>query len=182
MRREKLAATFAAGLLAVGIATGPASAQPLDRGSLGQGAGSTGQPAMGSSDPTFGSTGIRVADLPELPEIPQLPTMPDVENSDPVLVPVPLGSVAADLPVLPLPFVWEGTPAPERITPPRENEPVIGSIGCLPGNRGCEPQVLDKEIERCATADQYDIDQRGKTWFTDGTTGWTERCAAEYFG
>lgn len=182
MRREKIAATIAASLLALGLATVPASAQPLDSGSLGQQTGSTGQGAVGSSDPMFGSTGIRVADLPELPELPQLPTMPDFENMDPLLVPVPLGSVAADLPVLPLPFIWEGTPAPERITEPRENEPVVGSIGCLPGAPDCEPKVLDKEIERCATADEYDIDQRGKTWFTDGTTGWTERCAAEYFG
>lgn len=181
MRREKIAATCAAGLLAFGLATVPASAQPLDSGSLGQGTGSA-APAMGSSDPKVGSTDFRVADLPELPALPQLPNMPDYENMDPTFVPVPMGSVAADLPVLPLPFIWEGTPAPERITPPRENEPVIGSTGCLPGNRGCEPQVLDKEIERCATADEYDIDQRGKTWFTDGTTGWTERCAAEYFG
>lgn len=182
MNRGRIATACAASLFAVGALAAPASAQLPDTGSLGGDAGSAGNGAgMGSSDPKVGSTDFRVADLPRIPALPTMPGMGDPADAPIVFVPVPLGSVAADLPVLPLPFVWEGTPAPDRISPARPDEPVIGSIGCSPGAPGCDPRVLDKTIDHCATAVDG-IYERGMTWFTDGTTGFTERCAAEFFG
>lgn len=197
MRSAKIVTTLAAGFLAVGVVSSPVIAQAqeqaqvpaqvpeqaADTGSLGDaGTGSAdGTAGMGSSDPKLGSTGIRVADLPEIPALPALPGMSDPASEDTVLVPVPPGFVAADLPTLPLPYVWEGTPAPERITPARPDEPVIGAVDCVPGSVGCAPKVLDKTIDHCATAEDG-LEARGMTWFTDGTTGYTERCAAEFFG
>ncbi|WP_216312753.1 hypothetical protein [Corynebacterium glutamicum] len=59
------------------------------------------------------------------------------------------------------------SPAVEPIT-----EPVIGFTEA-PGV--AEPTVMNKIISSCAT--DPTIYQRGTTWFTDGTSGWTHICA-----
>lgn len=55
---------------------------------------------------------------------------------------------------------------------PQENRPV-GTLK-TPGLE--DPHPLDKSISSCAT--DYTLYQRGTTFFTDGTSGWTEECAA----
>lgn len=56
---------------------------------------------------------------------------------------------------------------------PQEAEPVIGYTEA-PGQ--VEPQVMGKQIASCGDPS---IHQTGTTFFTDGTTGWTENCAAQ---
>ena len=60
-------------------------------------------------------------------------------------------------------------PAPAH----QEAEPVIGYTEA-PGQ--VEPQVMEKQIASCGDPR---IHQTGTTFFTDGTTGWTENCAAQ---
>ena len=60
-------------------------------------------------------------------------------------------------------------PAPAH----QEAEPVIGYTEA-PGQ--VEPQVMEKQIASCGDPS---IHQTGTTFFTDGTTGWTENCAAQ---
>lgn len=56
---------------------------------------------------------------------------------------------------------------------PQEADPVIGYTEA-PGQ--VEPQVMEKQIASCGDPS---IHQTGTTFFTDGTTGWTENCAAQ---
>ena len=58
-------------------------------------------------------------------------------------------------------------PAPAH----QETEPVIGYTEA-PGR--AEPQVMEKQIASCGDPS---IHQTGTTFFTDGTSGWTENCA-----
>lgn len=60
-------------------------------------------------------------------------------------------------------------PAPTH----QEAEPVIGYTEA-PGQ--VEPQVMEKQIASCGDSS---IHQTGTTFFTDGTTGWTENCATQ---
>lgn len=60
------------------------------------------------------------------------------------------------------------TPAPAQ----PDNRP-IGTTKA-PGLEA--PHPLEKTISSCAT--DYTLYQRGTTFFTDGTSGWTEECAA----
>ena len=55
----------------------------------------------------------------------------------------------------------------------QEAEPVIGYTEA-PGQ--VEPQVMEKQIASCGDPS---IHQTGTTFFTDGTSGWTENCAAQ---
>lgn len=61
-------------------------------------------------------------------------------------------------------------PEPE-IVQPQKPEPVIGYTEA-PGQT--DPYVMDKQIQSCG---DISIHQTGTTFFTDGTTGWTEQCA-----
>lgn len=64
--------------------------------------------------------------------------------------------------------------APESEIPaPAVEDPVIGFTGA-PGVD--QPRVLDKEIASCGDSSIHEI---GTTFFTDGTSGWTETCAAQ---
>lgn len=57
--------------------------------------------------------------------------------------------------------------------PSAPQSPPVGITGA-PG--AANPAPLDKTIQQCLTGPQY---QRGTTSFTDGTTGWTQQCAAQ---
>lgn len=65
------------------------------------------------------------------------------------------------------------TPIQAPAPAPQEAEPVIGYTEA-PGQ--VEPQVMEKQIASCGDPS---IHQTGTTFFTDGTTGWTENCAAQ---
>ena len=65
------------------------------------------------------------------------------------------------------------TPIQAPAPAPQEAEPVIGYTEA-PGQ--VEPQVMEKQIASCGDPS---IHQTGTTFFTDGTTGWTENCAAK---
>lgn len=67
----------------------------------------------------------------------------------------------------PAPTTSAGAPIAQTEVPSQ----VIGYTGA-PGID--TPQVLDKTIEKCGEAGMY---QTGTTFFTDGTTGWTEHCS-----
>lgn len=57
--------------------------------------------------------------------------------------------------------------------PSSEAEPVIGFTGA-PGQEA--PQVMDKQIASCGDPS---IHETGTTFFTDGTSGWTQQCASQ---
>ncbi|SNV77922.1 Uncharacterised protein [Corynebacterium imitans] len=57
--------------------------------------------------------------------------------------------------------------------PTEEAEPVIGFTGA-PGQEA--PQVMDKQIASCGDPS---IHETGTTFFTDGTSGWTQQCASQ---
>lgn len=56
---------------------------------------------------------------------------------------------------------------------PGAGEPVIG-ITQAPGQEN--PRPLDKQIASCGDASMH---QPGTTFFTDGTSGWTQQCASQ---
>lgn len=56
---------------------------------------------------------------------------------------------------------------------PQETEPVVGYTEA-PGQ--VQPHVMEKQIASCGDPS---IHQTGTTFFTDGTSGWTENCAAQ---
>lgn len=62
-------------------------------------------------------------------------------------------------------------PAPDTVTTTPTPEAPIGYTGA-PGHSA--PAPMDKTIASCGSADMY---QRGTTFFTDGTSGWTQQCA-----
>ena len=70
-----------------------------------------------------------------------------------------------------------GTVVTEQTLPPAapaaEAEPVIGFTEA-PGNEA--PHVMDKQIASCGDPS---IHQTGTTFFTDGTSGWTQQCASQ---
>lgn len=57
--------------------------------------------------------------------------------------------------------------------PPAEAEPVIGFTEA-PGQEA--PHVMDKQIASCGDPS---IHETGTTFFTDGTSGWTQQCASQ---
>lgn len=64
-------------------------------------------------------------------------------------------------------------PATETTAPAQPDNRPIGTTKA-PGLEA--PHPLEKTISSCAT--DYTLYQRGTTFFTDGTSGWTEECAA----
>lgn len=66
--------------------------------------------------------------------------------------------------------VEASAPAP---APGQEEEPVVGYTEA-PGQ--VAPQVMEKQIASCGDPS---IHETGTTFFTDGTSGWTENCAAQ---
>ena len=64
------------------------------------------------------------------------------------------------------------TPVPAPATV-QEEEPVVGYTEA-PGQ--VAPQVMEKQIASCG---EPSIHETGTTFFTDGTSGWTENCAAQ---
>ena len=54
-----------------------------------------------------------------------------------------------------------------------EEDPVVGYTEA-PGQE--EPHVMEKQIASCGDPS---IHETGTTFFTDGTSGWTENCAAQ---
>ena len=64
----------------------------------------------------------------------------------------------------------------EQTLPPAEAEPAEPVIGFTeaPGNEA--PHVMDKQIASCGDPS---IHETGTTFFTDGTSGWTQQCASQ---
>ena len=64
----------------------------------------------------------------------------------------------------------------EQTLPPTEAEPAEPVIGFTeaPGNEA--PHVMDKQIASCGDPS---IHETGTTFFTDGTSGWTQQCASQ---
>lgn len=81
-------------------------------------------------------------------------------------------AVEPETPVYEAPAEAEA-PVQAPVPAPQEAEPVIGYTEA-PGQ--VEPQVMEKQIVSCGDPS---IHQTGTTFFTDGTTGWTENCAAQ---
>ncbi|MGP9725514.1 hypothetical protein ACT3SZ_16045 [Corynebacterium sp. AOP40-9SA-29] len=79
--------------------------------------------------------------------------------TDPAADPAPANEPAAP----------EAAPVPEAAT----DDPVIGFTGA-PGVD--HPRVLDKQIASCGDPQLHET---GTSFFTDGTSGWTEQCSAE---
>lgn len=84
--------------------------------------------------------------------------------SNAVVPSTPAAPVPSAVPAPPPAPVAPGAPAPDQ---------VIGFTGA-PGVDS--PRVLDKTIERCG---DVALHQTGTTFFTDGTTGWTETCSQQ---
>ena len=57
-------------------------------------------------------------------------------------------------------------------SPEHAEPPVIGMTEA-PG--AAQPTIINKTIERCG---EVGVHETGSTFFTDGTTGWTEQCAS----
>lgn len=85
------------------------------------------------------------------------PTIPETVYSEPEVVPLPEPEAFTPAPVAP---------------PASAPAPVMGFTGA-PGADPVRP--LDKTISYCGDPS---IHQTGTTFFTDGTTGWTEHCSA----
>lgn len=101
--------------------------------------------------------------VPE-PEVAELTTEPAPEAAP---APAYTAPANAPTPVAPAP-VAPATPAPAP--------PVIGFTGA-PGRD--TPGPLDKTISHCGDPSLH---QTGTTFFTDGTTGWTETCSVQTQG
>lgn len=43
-----------------------------------------------------------------------------------------------------------------------------------------EPTPIDKVVSRCARSSEG-LYEQGTTWFTDGTTGWTQQCSSSFW-
>lgn len=103
------------------------------------------------------------------------PTMPATltlaETEEPTLFVWDIPDTITSVDVAPTPTPQAPAPAPTP-TPP----PVIGMTGA-PGVD--TPQVLNKTIASCGDPG---IHETGTTFFTDGTTGWTEQCAQQMSG
>ncbi|WP_245533809.1 hypothetical protein [Corynebacterium lubricantis] len=62
-------------------------------------------------------------------------------------------------------------PAPQPEPQPQAPEPVVGFTEA-PGQT--DPYVMDKQVASCGDPSLH---QTGTTFFTDGTSGWTQQCA-----
>lgn len=90
------------------------------------------------------------------------------EESDPAqndVAPTPEAAAPAPQPQAPI-----EAPAP---TQPPTPAPVVGITGAPSVET---PRVLDKQIASCGDPTMH---QTGTTFFTDGTSGWTETCSAQ---
>ncbi|MBC3186399.1 hypothetical protein H7347_07400 [Corynebacterium sp. zg-331] len=66
---------------------------------------------------------------------------------------------------------------PEEVyEPPAAKPPSPGVYGTQGALQVEPPRILDKAIDHCGTTDMY---ERGTTFFTDGTTGWTQECSTQ---
>lgn len=103
----------------------------------------------------------------------ELPAMEPTHEEDPsvpppAVTPNPTPPVPAPSPT----FTQLPDPTPEVPAPaPETPAPVIGFTGA-PGHDA--PRVLDKTIASCGDPM---IHETGTTFFTDGTSGWTQECA-----
>jgi hypothetical protein len=112
-------------------------------------------------------TAIRLDKIGEKPEVDDSAPAPTPGNAEDGTPAVPTAEPAPlDIPVVPEP----GTEPPAGS--PVE-DPVIGFTGA-PGVD--QPRVLDKQISSCGDPALH---QTGTTFFTDGTSGWTEQCSAQ---
>lgn len=69
------------------------------------------------------------------------------------------------------------TPAPSTTTTrTTESSKPTGYTGAPNG----EPTAINKTISHCAKSSQG-LYEQGTTWFTDGTTGWTQYCANNFY-
>lgn len=84
-------------------------------------------------------------------------------NSDHAAAPAPQPQAAA---------ITSAAPAPAP-TPAPGSAPVVGFTGAPSVET---PRVLDKQIASCGDPT---IHQTGTTFFTDGTSGWTETCSSQ---
>lgn len=94
------------------------------------------------------------------------------ESSQPDQTPVE-NAVAPTIPATPTPPATPAAPVSPVAPATSAPDQVIGFTGA-PGVDS--PRVLDKTIERCG---DVALHQTGTTFFTDGTTGWTETCSQQ---
>ncbi|MEJ4100877.1 hypothetical protein V5S96_10995 [Corynebacterium mastitidis] len=69
---------------------------------------------------------------------------------------------------------------PEIYEPPAADYSPPGVYGTQGAPQAEPPTMLNKTIDHCAT--DPNLYQRGTTFFTDGTTGWTQECASQMGG
>lgn len=107
-----------------------------------------------SSSPPSSSSSSATSSASSTPEASQVeePAAPAAPDPVPVATPTP-----------------ESPPAPAP-APVQQPDTVIGMTGA-PGHDS--PRPLNKTIESCGG----DLHQRGTTFFTDGTSGWTQQCS-----
>lgn len=117
-------------------------------------------------------------ETPTVIHLDKLGDAPDTEESDPEPTQGATGESADDATAVdsaadPTPVdelaVPEAAPAPEAAT----DDPVIGFTGA-PGVD--HPRVLNKQVASCGDPQLHET---GTSFFTDGTSGWTEQCSAE---
>lgn len=70
-------------------------------------------------------------------------------------------------------------PPPNPSTPPTRTTESPGATGYTGAPTG-EPTAINKTISHCAKSSQG-LYEQGTTWFTDGTSGWTQYCANNFY-
>lgn len=85
----------------------------------------------------------------------------------------PAASAPASSPPAGAPATASAIRAPSTAAEPVAPAPVIGMTEA-PG--AAQPSVMNKSVESCGDATLH---QLGTTFFTDGTSGWTQQCADE---
>lgn len=71
------------------------------------------------------------------------------------------------------------TKTPTPSTPPPQTTESPGATGYTGAPTG-EPTAINKTISHCAKSSQG-LYEQGTTWFTDGTSGWTQYCANNFY-
>lgn len=69
--------------------------------------------------------------------------------------------------------------APNPSTPPTRTTESSSPTGYA-GTPNGEPTAINKTISHCAKSSQG-LYEQGTTWFTDGTSGWTQYCANNFY-
>ncbi|WP_241228455.1 hypothetical protein [Corynebacterium hylobatis] len=114
-----------------------------------------------TEDQTSGRWTFPAPDLQTTSHVSEVPAAPAAPEVAPAAAPTP-AAPPTPAPAPAVPAVPAPSPAPA---------PVIGFTGA-PGHD--QPRVLDKTIASCGDPMMHET---GTTFFTDGTSGWTQDCA-----